>query len=60
MDKGFPSSGTFTNEMMVQWQELLVIASSITFSEEEEISSFANMKQMGFTLLVPRCQKKLF
>jgi hypothetical protein len=35
---------TFTGEMMVQWQELLVIASSITFSEEEEISSFANMK----------------
>jgi hypothetical protein len=27
---------TFTDEMMVQWEEHLVIASSITFSEEED------------------------
>jgi hypothetical protein len=27
---------TFTDEMMVQWQELLVIASTINFSEDED------------------------
>jgi hypothetical protein len=27
---------TFTKEMMVQWQELLVIANTIVFSEDED------------------------
>jgi hypothetical protein len=27
---------TFTDEMMVQWQELLVIPSTINFSEDED------------------------